>query len=713
MAVTPTPDLESAAPPIGPASPDSSGRDPAARSRRLEAVRADLLDIAAAGRAACLLTLGVDSGLLARLAAGPAALDPLAEFVRAPAPAARALLGGLGWLGVVRRRDGRYEMPGDLAAMLGSGSESVAPEMRLHAREHAVWLQAAAILARRKSPPDAYRLELMQSRLGRYRGILAMNRALGQDVAERLAPILNRPARVLDVGGGDGVLARILLDRFPHIEVEILDLDGGMEMCRAERDRLESGRLRLSVGDARAFTRLEGYDLVLVNELLELFPAAEKQAIVKNAAAAAAPDGRLAIVKFTLAADAVQPAGAALFAFRMAMKNPDAFLETDAEVAAMLEACGFSEIAVHDLAGLKSMLIAGRRAAAPPQNVGESQPVSPSRQRSEAQIALWRELVSVATSFRPAAILFAAAELDLFAKLPADGCDTAEAAQALGLSHAAARVLLNALAAIGLLIKTDERFTAPDDVRALLADPAHGVLPEILAYRRESEIWLDLAAMLRDPDSRPEDAGLMEGDRLPGYLTAVELSNLPSIDRLVDRLGPQLAEGARVLDLGGGGGAFSTRLTARAPSAAVTLLDQPDVIARNADRLAEQVAGGRLSLVAGDALAFELPPTFDLVLMSDLLHYFAPADKRRVLRNAAAALAPGGRLAVSKFTLGETGVEPPAAALFSLRLHIQEPTAFLETDEELAAMLAEIGLTEVACETLDPVKTLVTARKPA
>ncbi|MEQ8602607.1 MAG: methyltransferase [Marivibrio sp.] len=712
MDATPAADWERTAAPFG----DASGGEASPGRKLCAATRADLLHLAAAGRNACLLSLGVESGVFVRLAQGPASLSELAASLRLPDPAARALLGGLGSIGLVQRQNERYAVPGDVAAMLGAGPCSVAPEMRLHAREHAVWLRAAAILAEREAAPDAYRLELMQSQLGRYRGIVAMNRILGAEIAERLAPILSGPARVLDVGGGDGVLARLLLDRFPDISVEILDLEGGMEMCRGERDRLENGRLRLTVGDARRLSPEGRYDLVLINELLELFPTAEKRAIVENACAALAPDGRIAVVKFSLSPDGTRPAGAALFAFRMAMKYRNAYLESDAEAAEMLAACGCGALTLHDLAGVKSMLVARR---GPPNDPfpphprdGESEPVTSSPDRSETQITLWRELVSVATSFRPAAVLFAAAELDLFSKIPQGGCDTPDAARRLALSETAARVLLNALAAIGLLVKTGERYAAPEDVRALLADGPHSILPEILAYRRENEIWLELAAMLRDPDARPEDAGLMQGERLPGYLTAVELSNLPSIDRLVERLGPKLADGARVLDLGGGAGSFSTRLMARAPSVAVTLFDRADVIDRNAARLAEAIDSGRLSLVAGDALAFELPTAFDLVLMSDLLHYFAPEDKRRVLRNAAAALAPGGLLAVAKFALGESGVEPPAAALFSLRLHIQEPKAFLETDEELAAMMAELGLEEISHESLGPAKTLATARKP-
>ncbi|MCR9220086.1 MAG: class I SAM-dependent methyltransferase [Alphaproteobacteria bacterium] len=716
MVATPTPSLESAPQPVGGSPAAGPGHAPMAAPAAYAATRAGLIDLATAGRAACLLSAGVESGLFARLAEGPVSLSRLADAVRLPAPAVRALLGGLGALGLVRRCEGLFAAPADFAALLGPGPQSVAPEMRLHRREHAVWLRAAAILAGREAPPDAYRLELMQSRLGRYRGILAMNRALGADIAERLAPVLAGPARVLDVGGGDGVLARVLLDRFPDLEVEILDLEDGLEMCRGERARLASGRLRLTVGDARRVARPGRYDLVLVNELLELFPAAEKRAILENAAAALAPGGRLAVVKFTLSDDALQPPGAALFAFRMAMKNPGAYLETDAEAAEMLRACGCAPVAVHDLAGIKSILVAGRDPASGPvassPHERESEPVTSSPDRSEAQIALWRDLVSVATSFRPAAILFAAVELDLFSKTPAAGCDAAEAARLIGVPETGARVLMNALAAIGLLVKTGERFTAPDDVRALLGDGPHAITHEVLAYRRENEIWLDLAAMLRDPAARPEDAEIMQGERLPGYLTAVALSNLPAIERLAERFGPRLPDGARALDLGGGGGAFSTRLLARAPSVQVTLFDRPDVIERNRDLLAGPVADGRLSLVAGDALAFDLPPDFDLVLMSDLLHYFAPADKRRVLRNAAAALAPGGLLAVAKFTLGETGIEPPAAALFSLRLHVQEPDAFLETDEELATMLAEIGLEAVERESLGPAKTLATARKP-
>src|SRR5262249_35146676 len=156
------------------------------------------------------------------------------------------------------------------------------------------------------------------------------------------------------------------------------------------------------------------------------------------------------------------PPAAAIFSFRMCLKTDAGYLETDDEVASMLADCGCEQVHIERVQGLKSIIRARRGAAArsaaraQPETTGaacrrpwkETEEVTPDPQRSAGQISLWRELVSVASSFRLANVLFAAAELDLFSKIPPEGCGVGEVARGVGLPEVGARTLMNALAAI-------------------------------------------------------------------------------------------------------------------------------------------------------------------------------------------------------------------------------------------------------------------------
>jgi ubiquinone/menaquinone biosynthesis C-methylase UbiE len=329
------------------------------------------------------------------------------------------------------------------------------------------------------------------------------------------------------------------------------------------------------------------------------------------------------------------------------------------------------------------------------------------------KLELWRQLVSGATSFRPAALLFASAELNLYAHLSPEGSTPAEVAERLSMPELGIRLLMHALGAIGLLAHDGARFHVHPELRALLTEGPDCLLPEVLQYKQENELWLRLADLLRAGDARQAGTEPGEAARLSEYLTAVQLSNRASAEKLVVRLREPLEGEPRVLDIGGGRGDYARLVLGASAGARVTVFDRPAVIEQCRQALAAEVESGRLELVAGDALDLRLPERFDLVLMSDLLHYFGDDDKARILEGARRALVPGGLLALSKFTLADSGVSPPGSALFSMKVHLKKAGAHLGTDSRITELMQAAGFDDVAVEALDATKSLILGRARA
>jgi demethylspheroidene O-methyltransferase len=329
------------------------------------------------------------------------------------------------------------------------------------------------------------------------------------------------------------------------------------------------------------------------------------------------------------------------------------------------------------------------------------------------KLELWRQLVSGATSFRPAALLFASAELNLYENISAEGSTAAEVAERLAMPELGVRLLMNALGAIGLLAHDGACFHVHPELRALLTEGPDCLLPEVLQYKAENELWLQLADLLRAGDSRQSGAEPGEAARLSEYLTAVQLSNRASAEALVTRLREPLEGTVRVLDIGGGRGDYAQLVLGASPGATVTVFDRPAVIEQCRQALATEVEGARLRLVAGDALDIRLSDRFDLVLISDLLHYFGDEQKARILEGARRVLAPGGLLALSKFALGDSGITPPGSALFSMKVHLKKAGAHLGTDARITELMVKSGFENVTVEKLDATKSLILARAPA
>ena len=132
---------------------------------------------------------------------------------------------------------------------------------------------------------------------------------------------------------------------------------------------------------------------------------------------------------------------------------------------------------------------------------------------------------------------------------------------------------------------------------------------------------------------------------------------------LVDAL--DIRPGHRVLELGCGTGQVTARLLAAGA----------DVVA--VDALAAMLAAARrrapgATFLEGDATDTDVGAGFDRVVLSFILHNFATEERVRLLRRAAAVVAPGGRIGVLEWALPAQRLK---RFLWRKFLHLLEPAA--------------------------------------
>jgi demethylspheroidene O-methyltransferase len=150
----------------------------------------------------------------------------------------------------------------------------------------------------------------------------------------------------------------------------------------------------------------------------------------------------------------------------------------------------------------------------------------------------------------------------------------------------------------------------------------------------------------------------------------------------------------RILDVGGGEGAFLIAAAEQAPAAELMLFDLPSVAAIAEARLEEAGLAARSRVAGGDFKTDPLPAGADLITLIRILHDHDDDVARQILAKAFDALAPGGRLLIAEPMAGTQGAAPMGDAYFGIYLWAMG-TGEPRSRELLSEMLRAAGFRRV------------------
>jgi demethylspheroidene O-methyltransferase len=149
----------------------------------------------------------------------------------------------------------------------------------------------------------------------------------------------------------------------------------------------------------------------------------------------------------------------------------------------------------------------------------------------------------------------------------------------------------------------------------------------------------------------------------------------------------------RLLDIGGGEGAFLEAVAGHAPHLELVLFDLPPVARRARTRL--NGAGlSRVTIVGGDLFHDPLPADADLISLVRVVHDHDDAQALRLLQAVRRSLRRGGSLLVAEPMAETEGAEPMGHAYFGFYL-LAMGQGRPRTAEQLRALLLEAGFDRV------------------
>jgi predicted O-methyltransferase YrrM len=290
-----------------------------------------------------------------------------------------------------------------------------------------------------------------------------------------------------------------------------------------------------------------------------------------------------------------------------------------------------------------------------------------------------------------AKIFLTSVRLDLYTPL-AEGPKTAkELAAAVKADPANLERLLDALVTIGVLKREGERYLNTPPVAEFLVKTSPFYMGELMLLQDDEwEYWGKLEETVRS--GVPVVKGNVFMNR-----PEVGANILKVLHRMAQRIAPSLAQKIDLsgyktfLDVGGGAGTFSINFCKRYPNLQGTLFDLPPTLQTTQKNIEKEKLEDRIRLVGGNFNEDPIPGMFDVVFLSDILHYQTSEENAALFQKLSGITNPGGLIVVKDMFLNEDNQNPGWNAIFSIHLMVYTEKGRCFKEGEIRSWLTKAG----------------------
>ena len=175
-----------------------------------------------------------------------------------------------------------------------------------------------------------------------------------------------------------------------------------------------------------------------------------------------------------------------------------------------------------------------------------------------------QEILALSRNFMECRLLLTSAELDIFTRL-AEPAASMELAEKHGWHERPLTVLLDALTAMGLLIKNNGLYrTDPGLLPFLRSDSLRTVLPMIRHAATLWQYWSNLTHIVTETGVAEGDGTLFEDpDEKKAFIGAMHVVGSQHAPKIVHAVNPGSAQ--RLIDVGGGSGTYTIAFLEASP----------------------------------------------------------------------------------------------------------------------------------------------------
>lgn len=304
------------------------------------------------------------------------------------------------------------------------------------------------------------------------------------------------------------------------------------------------------------------------------------------------------------------------------------------------------------------------------------------------------KLLGISGNYWMSCALQAGVKLDIFTIVGNQMLTGQEIAQKINGDQRGVTMLLNALAAMNLLVKKAESYANIPSGYAFLSKESPQYIGHIIRHHHHlMESWAQL------------DKGVLSGKPVRTRASfdnpEVRESFLMGMFNMAMQIGPRIAEAVdlsnrrHLLDLGGGPGTYAIHFCLKNPDLRATVYDLPSTRPFAEKTIARFGLTDRVTFQEGNYNEEEIQGTFDVVWLSQILHAEGPDEAQKIIQKAVSALEPGGLILIHDFLLNNHLDGPLFPALFSLNMLLGTAHGQSYSELQITEMLAKAGIREI------------------
>jgi ubiquinone/menaquinone biosynthesis C-methylase UbiE len=327
---------------------------------------------------------------------------------------------------------------------------------------------------------------------------------------------------------------------------------------------------------------------------------------------------------------------------------------------------------------------------------------------SAPKIKTPEELYQVSSAFMQSRVILSAYELEVFDAVAKEGSGSGEVAKRLETDPRATDRLMNALCTIGLLNKKHGLFHHTELSSKYLRRKSPDFMAGLGHRNTLWDAWGTLSAAVRKGSSVRESR--WNKKHRSSFIAAMNARANEVAEKVAASLDLQGVR--RILDVGGGSGAFAMEFLKKDERISATVFDTPEVIPLTRQYVEEAGFSGRVDYIEGDYHLNELGRGYDLVFMSSIIHINSFEQNLELIAKGSRSLNNNGRLVVRDFVVDEDRTRPGWGVMFALNMLVNTKCGDTYTKSEIKKWFDKAGLKDFEIIGQGKDSELIVGRKP-